>query len=169
MAGTFDDFANKHEQDRKDRERLSNDSASEWVVLKGFTEALATDGKPFDGQTLEWVSDEYEPRLVIGSVAAAFYDRRKNGRPVEFHIRFDRKPAGPSRVWSDNNPLVATDWTLLPSINGDDIEWMVAELNAELNTRVRFSSAELANQIAIKLGKIHLEYKNYYERKKFPA
>jgi hypothetical protein len=159
MTDDFDSFARKLSQEKQDREKLARDTAPEWIMLKGFTESLAVDGKGIESDKFEWVADEYEPRVVLDKVAAIFQTRMKNGMPIECRLRFGRKPLGPGQQWAnEKEPLTPVVWILKPMVVGDDIHWSVPEAS-----ETPLSSAELADQIAILLAKFHLAYKKHYE------
>lgn len=154
MVDSFDEFSKKREQQKQEREKVERDTKPEWVALKGFAESLAQDGKGVDDFKFEWVPDAHSPRLVLGAVAATFMERPKPQGLIEYRIGFARKPAGLNKQWMDDAPFEPQDWTLIPKGVGDDIQWMVAEVNTELNKQVRFSSSDLAGKVGIKLAEL---------------
>jgi len=159
MSESFDEFAQGYSQNQHNRERLTTEAASEWVVLKGFVSQFAKDGREFGGQKFEWLPYPHSEYLCLSYVAAALLDRteRIGGAAKKFCVRFDRRPLGSGRVWADEKSrLEALEWSLKPTIEGEDIVWSVRELEET------FSSAALANKIAIELSKYHVSYEDAY-------
>jgi len=164
MTDVFDDFANRHWEKKQQLERLQTDTPAEWFAVKSFAEDLAKNGKGIEGYQFEWVADDYAPRLVLGAVAAIFLQREKGGK-VDRRVQFDRKPLGPNQEWVvEKSPFQVVEWSLVPMINGDNIGWMIAEVNAELNKQVKFSSSDLAGRIGIRLAEFLLAYNKHYEK-----
>jgi hypothetical protein len=142
----FDDFADELARKNEDRKRLERDTKPEWIVLQGFTEALAQDAK----------GDAREPRLVLDCVAATFMSREVNGVPEGCRVVFDRRPAGEGKLWHlERSPLNRLTWSLRPTIKDDAIMWSVVE---GFEDGKPFSSFEFAQKIGIELAKFHLAY-----------
>ena len=163
MSGAFDEFARQHAETKQQTERLQADAPSEWFALKSFAEELAAGGKGIEGYQFEWAADVYGARLVLGPVAALFLERERHGR-VDRCVRFGRKPIGHNQVQVEESPLQGVVWTLLPTITGDNIEWMIAEVNAQLSKQVKFSSSDLAGEVGIRLAKFLIEYNKHYQK-----
>jgi hypothetical protein len=158
MFEGFDEFAEQNSQRLKDREVIERETKPEWAMLKGLTESLALDGNGIEPHKFEWASDD-APRLILDNVAAFFLQHEKNGIPQDCRIRFDRRPAGPGKLWHDEkSPLTPVVWSLKPVAVGEHVFGSIAELGA-----TPLSSSELADQIALQLAKFHLAYKTHYD------
>jgi hypothetical protein len=98
--------------------------------------------------------------LVLNDVAATLFDRgERNGVPQDCRVRFDRRPAGFGKPWSDeNSPVAAKTWSLEPMIENVEFLWFVSE------RAWRISSAELAEESAKELAKHHIAYEQAYGR-----
>lgn len=157
----FEEFANEHSERKVKAKRLTEDTKPEWEMLKLETSRFATEDKDFDSQKFEWAPYQayYPDFLKLGNVAATFLSREGTGAS-DFRIRFTRRPQEPGRIWVDEkSPLNTIEWSLKPAIEEDVIVWAVAEMNQT------FSSAALADKIAVELSKYHLAYKTYYENR----
>ena len=152
----FDDFADEMARREQDRRRLERDTKPEWIVLQGFAQSLAQDGKGIEGCKFEWVSDLREPRLVLDCVAATFLSQEINGVPIKCRVVFDRRPAGDGKAWHlERSPLNRLTWSLKPVISDDAVMWSVVE---GFEDGKPFSSFDFAQKIAIELAKFHLAY-----------
>jgi hypothetical protein len=155
MVENWNEYQKKREQEKQERETITKDSLPEWVALKGFAASLAEDGKGVEGFKFQWMPDAYSPCLVLGAIAAYFEHREKNGKLETCHVRFDRKPLPPGRVWTDGRPaFLPVEWTLEPTLAGDGIQWMVDQFNAALNRKASFPSSDLAGKVGIKLAEL---------------
>ncbi|HME34454.1 MAG TPA: hypothetical protein VKF84_04380 [Candidatus Sulfotelmatobacter sp.] len=155
----FEDFASEHSQRVENAKRLDSDTKPEWEILKQEAARFAAEGKEFDGEKFEWApyAAYYPDFLKLGNVAATFLSRGTNG-PRDFRIRLTRRPEAPGTMWVDEkSPLNTIEWSLKTSIQSDGIVWSVAEMNEA------FSTAALAEKVAVELSKYHLAYKKYYE------
>jgi hypothetical protein len=157
MFEGFDEFAEQNSQRLRDRNVIERETKPEWEMLKGLTESLALDGKGIEPHIFEWASDG-APRLILAHVAASFLYREGSGVPQDYRVRFDRRPAGPGKVYlEEESPLTPVVWSLKPVAVGEHVSWSIAELGDPL------SSSELADQIAVQLAKFHLAYKTHYD------
>jgi hypothetical protein len=158
MFEGFDEFAEQKSQELEDRKVLARETKPEWEMLKGLTESLALDGKGIEPHTFEWASDG-APRLILDHVAASFLHRERNGVPQDCRVRFDHSPAGPGKMYiEEESPLTPVVLDLKPVAVGEHVCWFIAELGD-----TPLSSSELADQIAVQLAKFHLAYKMHYE------
>jgi hypothetical protein len=156
----FDDFADELARSKENQEQLKNGTNPEWAALLGFVGALAQDGKGIEDRKFEWVSDAWEPHLVLDCVAATFLSRQRSGVQT-FRVYFNRRPSGVGKIWSeDDSPLTPLMWTLQPAIEDDTIKWFVTE---GFEDGKRFSSFEMSQKVGIELAKFHLAYKRHYE------
>jgi hypothetical protein len=156
----FEDFANEHRQRTENAKRLDSDTKPEWEILKQEAARFAVEGKEFDGEKFEWAPYPayYPDFLKLGNVAATFLYREILSAP-DFRIRLTRRPEAPGTMWAggEKSPLNAIEWSLRTSIQSDGIVWTIAEMNEA------FSTAALAEKVAVELSKYHLAYKKYYE------
>ncbi len=106
MFEGFDEFAEQNSQRVQDRNVIKCETKPEWEMLKGLTESLALDGKGIEPHLFEWALDG-APRLILDHVAASFLHRERNGVPQDFRIRFDRRPAGPGKMYLEEG--ITTD------------------------------------------------------------
>jgi hypothetical protein len=166
MPENFDDFAQQQSvseaNERRDRARLAQETKPEWAVLKGLVSRFALDGKEFGGHKFEWAPyPASRPEFLrLKDVAVTFLDQgERNGVPQNCRVRFTRRPLKPLEMWVDDEfsppPL---DWSLNPVIQGESIGWLVPEVGAG------FSSADLAEKIAIELSRYHSKYEDAYSR-----
>ena len=155
----FDDFSSEHSQRSANSKRLAEDTRPEWAVLKQEASRFAIDGKEFDGNKFEWAPypSYYPDFLKLGYVSATFISREANG-VLSFQIRLTRRPLEPGKLWADEeSPLNTIEWSLKTAIEEDEIVWDVRGLDQ------KFSSAALAEKIAVELSKYHLAYRKHYE------
>jgi len=162
MAQDFDDFAQKHSDLERARNRIPQEARAEWSVLKGLAQRFALDKQDFNGNTFEWVLFHGAPPefLRLKDVAAGFFHYGElNGVPQDCRIRFSRRPLGPNEIWSDEySPLDPVEWTLETTIAAGEFVWLIPQLGEAL------SSADLAEKVAIELSKYHLLYERHYGR-----
>lgn len=160
MSQSFDDFARKHEADKGDRARLTKETPAEYEILKGFISQFAVDGKGFGSRTFHWTNTPTgRPMLVLGNVAAVLTGAsNKGGVPQNAGVRFTRKPAGSGQVYIDDQPMEEKVWDLEPEIVEGEFVWFVFE------RAKRFSTADLAEEIAKRLAQCHIEYEKAFGR-----
>src|SRR5579863_702593 len=122
MAESFDEFKHEDSRTQQNRERLTTEVMSEWVVLKGFVSQFAKDGHDFRGQKFEWLPYPHSEFLCLNYVAAALLDRteRIGGASQKYSVRFDRRPLGSGQTWADDKSrLQALEWSMKPAIEGE--------------------------------------------------
>jgi hypothetical protein len=161
MSENFDDFAEGRNKRARDEAMLARETMPEWTVLKGLVSQFALDGKEFGGHRFEWApySARYPDFLRLDQVAATFLDRgTKNGMPQDCQIHIARRQLKSGEVWiSGDSPLEPIDWSLAPEMRDDTVLWrIIPELEK------MFSSAELAEKIAIELSKYQEAYAEAY-------
>jgi hypothetical protein len=142
---------------------LAPDVKPEWAVLKGLVSRFAIDEKKFDGHKLEWspYQSMWPEFLRLNDVAAIFSDGGSAYVVLQdCKVRFARRPLkSGGEIWMDTeSPLDQIEWSLNPVAKGDSVAWYVPELQKT------FSSAALAEQIAIELSKYHTAYQEAYGR-----
>jgi hypothetical protein len=161
MTESFDDFAQKRDEELQNRKRLAEETKPEWEILKSETAKFAQDGKGIDGHKFGW---EPNPTargtlLVLSDVSANLFDRgERDGVPQDCGVFFSRKPAGPGRMYFDDSPVATKTWSLEPKILAGRFVWFVSERKCHLST------AELADEIAKELAQYHIEYEKAYGR-----
>ena len=158
MTENFDDFARKHEDEQKGRERLAKDTPPEWEILKGEVSNFAIDRKTFNSYPFSWLPEPGCAKLILNDVAAFLFDGRvRNGVPEGYRVRFDRRSPGVGRQFTDDNPVPVKTWSLEPIVEAGEFRWSVPELGKK-------SSAELAEEIAKQVSKHHIAYETAFGR-----
>lgn len=160
MTEDFDQFAQQHsrskEIEQQNRERLAQETKSEWAVLQGLVSRFGLDDKEFGGNKFKWAaySASRAEFLRLKDVAVTLLDQgERNGVPQNCRVRFTRRPLEPGHVWAESKePLEPLEWSLEPVIKGERLAWSVLELRETL------SSGDLAEKIAIQLSKYHVAY-----------
>jgi hypothetical protein len=163
MDDKFDDFARQHEEGKQQRRKLAPEVKPEWAVLKGLVSQFALDERRFDGHDLEWTpyKSMWPEFLRLNDVAAIFSDGGSAHVVLrDCKVRFARRPLKSSgEKWAhDESALDQIEWSLNPVPQDDSVVWYVPELKRS------FSSAALAEQIAIELSKYHTAYQEAYGR-----
>ena len=154
----FDDFARRREEDRQKRERIANDIKSEWEILKGFVSQFALDNRSIDGHQFSWTTDlAGHPLLVLNFVSATLYRGERVVAQQDYRIVFSRKPAGSGEAYPDDSPLPPNTWQLAADIVNDNFVWCVNKDGGR-------PSSELADSIAERLARYHIEYEQAYGR-----
>jgi hypothetical protein len=154
----FDDFARRRDEERQRRERLANEIRSEWEILKGFVSQFALDRRSIEGHTFAWVPDlSGRPLLVLNFVSAMLCGGEREGAQPDYQIIFSRKPAGSGEAYPDDSPVPPNTWQLTADIVNDGFVWCVNKDGGR-------SSAELADAIAERLARYHVEYEEAYGR-----
>jgi Fic family protein len=164
-SSEFDEFLREREdkqiQSLSAAEVVAQRAAAEWRHLKDLTKAL-TAGKAIDGNSFQWApySGPYPDFLQLKNVAATFIDRgARNGIPQGCCIRFDRNASVAQGVFlEDESAVPAEVWSLEPRADGQNAVWHVKELGK------RFTSSELASQVAIRLVKQFEAYERAFGR-----
>jgi hypothetical protein len=154
----FDDFARQREEERQKRERIANDIRSEWEILKGFVSEFALDNRSIDEHRFAWTTDlAGHPLLVLNFVSAMLYSGGRVGDQQDYRIIFSRKPAGSGEAYVDDSPLAPNTWQLTADIVNDNFVWCVNKDGGR-------PSAQLADAIAERLARYHIEYEQAYGR-----
>jgi hypothetical protein len=154
----FDDFARRRDEERQRRERLANEIRSEWEILKGFVSQFALDRRSIEGHTFAWVPDlSGRPLLVLNFVSAMLCGGERVVAQPDYQIIFSRKPAGSGEAYPDDSPVPPNTWQLMAEIVNDGFVWCVNKDGGR-------SSAELADAIAERLARYHVEYEEAYGR-----
>ena len=152
----FDDFARRRDE-RQKRERLANEIRSEWEILKGFVSQFALDPRSIEGHTFGWIPDlSGRPLLVLNFVSAMLCGGERVGAQPDYQI-FSRKPAGSGEAYPDDSPAPPNTWQLTADIVNDSFVWCVNKDGGR-------SSAQLADAIAERLARYHVEYEEAYGR-----
>ena len=164
MAETFDDFSRKHDEIKQNAARLVEETKPEWDMLQHFTAQFALDERRLGDYKFQWIPD-YPARLVLNDVAAQFLvGRDRNGVLEGCRVYFDRRPAGPGKMFLEGKDEIPEPkmWTSEANIGkSGDFVWRVSEDTEELWT---LSSAELADKIALQLSQRHIEYQKRFGR-----
>ena len=154
----FDDFSRRRDEERQKRERIAKEIKSEWEILKGFVSQFALDEKSLDDHKFAWVADlSGRPLLVLNSVSAMLCGGERLGVPPDYSIIFSRKPAGSGEVYVDDSPVSPNTWELKADIVNDNFVWCI-------NNDRGSTTAALADAIAERLARYHIEYEQAYGR-----
>jgi hypothetical protein len=160
MSEKFDDFMEGRNNRARDEAMLAKETMPEWIVLKGLASQFALDGKEFGGHNFEWAPypAPYPEFLRLDQVAATFlHHGTKNGIPLECQVHITRRPLKSGEVWiSGDSPLEPIEWSLVPEMRDGTVLWRIPELGKT------FSSAELAEKIAIELSRYQEAYVEAY-------
>jgi hypothetical protein len=152
---SFDDFAKARQLRQRYAETLAENTAAEWVILKGFVSQFALDAKDIDGHRFQWFPEPNAERLVLNYSSATLLNSSWSiGVPQTFRVHIDRRPPGPGQVYvCDEPPVPPKTWSLEPTVERGEFFWVVLELGWKM------SSAKLASEIAKAVVEHYDEYK----------
>lgn len=137
---------------------LANEIKSEWEILKGFVSQFALDNRSIDGYRFTWTTDlAGHSLLVLNFVSGMLYGGERVGGQQDYRVVFSRKPAGSGEAYPDDSPLPPNTWQLTADIVSDNFVWCVNKDRGR-------SSSELADAIAERLSRYHVEYEQAYGR-----
>jgi hypothetical protein len=159
MAENFDDFAEERNNRARDEAMLASAAMPEWGVLKGLVSQFALDGKGFGGHRFEWAP--YPEFLRLDQVAATFsHHGARNGVPQDCQVHIARRQLNSGEIWvSGDSPLDPIEWSLVPEMRDEIVLWRIPELGGKT-----FTSAQLAEKIAIEFSKYQEAYAEAYRR-----
>jgi len=163
MSENFDDFAEGRNKRARDEATLAREMMPEWIVLKGLVSQFALDDKEFGGYKFEWAPypAPYPEFLRLDQVAATFsHHGTRNGMPQDCQVHIARRQLKSGEIWVNaDSPLEPIEWSLVPEIRDGIVLWRIPELGTT------FSSAELAEKIAIELSKYQEAYTEAYRHR----
>jgi hypothetical protein len=145
----FDDFDRERQEQQTKKERLASETPAELEILKGFISEFAA--RSVDGNKIVWTNAVTgDSMLRLKDVAATVSTRD----PKKCRVTFGRIPGA---TYVTDMRIESSTWEVTPDIVGDNFVWRI-------NGDGGNSSAQLADAIAERLARFHVEYQEAYRQ-----